>query len=343
MPMNAATTTQPTQDIAKDPEVNAFTKLLNQPLSSTRFEPRDRDEALEDARRAAKIRLYNIQSEDDGWARITHGAALGLPSGAAMAGIALIYQKSTQSYVPCMSAKLKLALMLSRRDLVEYFRLVELTDKSATWVAKRRDDAKEQSYTFTWADATQAGLVGRGRDGGESNNYDRHPKPMLQWRACGRLADIVGADILWGIATREDIEDNEQLTEAEQRLLRERPTEPPIEAVKSRDWPGEVETLKTAIEDAATSGKATHKRAVRDLFAKFETEAPPGFVDDVKAFYVWVTSGKRGPKPTTGVPQVQASLSVATTQPQRPDPKLHPYLPPNQRGEDYQGPDEPFG
>ena len=107
--------------------------------------------------------------------------------------------------------------------------------------------------------------------------------------------------------------------------------------------------LKQAIADAA-NGTADDKKAVRAMFKKFEGEAPADKVDEVKRYYAMIMGDKkRGAAPTqdgtpAATPQpaqaAQAPSAVPTAPAKAPETKAA-YLPPNQRGDSYEGPLEP--
>ena len=103
------------------------------------LEPTTQDEGWAVAQAAADAKI--VASSDEGFARILIGRPLGIPAMASIPGIALIENKSTGLRTACMYAKLKLGLLQSRKNVVEYFRPKELTNEKATWVAKRRGGA----------------------------------------------------------------------------------------------------------------------------------------------------------------------------------------------------------
>jgi hypothetical protein len=262
------------------------------------LEPTTQDEAWQLCVDIARLNLHGVKTPEDGLARVLTGRSLGLPAMASIQGIAIIWNKSAETHTTVMYAKLKLALLQSRKDVIEYIRPVELTNQKATWVGKRKGEGeKEFSYSFTIQDAEIAGLVNRGGspEARAANNYTRHPGPMLQWRACGRLADLIASDVLFGIATREEVEDElrqQEETAAEiakappigrlEKALADKPMPPPPPA---RDFAVEAADLKEKILAAATSKDKGGKARVRETFKAFEASAPAELVDEVKRFY----------------------------------------------------------
>lgn len=257
-----------------------------------------------------------VGTADEAYARILIGRPLGLPAMASIQGIAFIettLPDGSKRRTPCMYARTKLAI-LQDSDRIEYIRPVagKLTNTSATWVGKRRNDPEPIEYTFTLEDAQIAGLVGRGDGktnsaGVKLNNYDRHPGPMLQWRACGRLCDILGADALHGMGTREDLEDERQLQKlrelAEEVIARQAPIAKLEEklaatsAPAARDFAKEALELKTQIGEAIASKDAAAKKRVKEAFDDFAKVAPADVVAEVHTFYNIARGAKSKEKP----------------------------------------------
>lgn len=255
--------------------------LLEQPLKyRMALEPTTFDEGWRVAQIVTKLRLCQVTTPEDGYARILTGRSIGLPAMASIQGIALIYQKKQDSFVPCMYAKLKLALALSRHDVIEYIRPKTISDVKAVWVGKRHGQP-EQEYEFTWEDAKRAELVGRGGGAEGGNNYDRHPKAMLSWRACGRLCDIIAADVLNGIATREEVQDEAD----RQTTIDTSVPESPAQAAPPRDFAAEAEVMKQALTLAFERKDDAAKRSMREAFKKFEAEAPEAICQDIREHY----------------------------------------------------------
>lgn len=339
-----AETTISTQVVRRDTSIIEGV-LIDTERYRLALEPTTQDEGWEVAQAAADAGL--VASPAEGFARILIGRPLGIPSMASIQGIALIENAKTGLRTACMYAKLKLGLLQSRKNVVEYFRPKELTNEKATWVAKRRGE-EEISYTFTIEDARIAGLVGRGdaktREGVSMNNYDRHPGPMLQWRACGRLADIVGADVLNSLATREDIEDeNRQAREERQEMAYAAsrgelaaPVAPP-QAAPPRDFSSEAAALKQDIADAISTKDKAKQKAVRERFKKLEAEAPLEIVEDTKRFYnMALGKAREGSEAKTSDAPANTQTAAPAAPPSKPRGQ---WLPPSQRGDAYDGPE----
>lgn len=338
------------------------------------------DAAWDIAEAAAKAGL--APNADEAYARIQIGRPLGISAMASIQGIALIETKDRDGVVrktACMYSKLKLGLLQSRRDVIEYIRPKKgcLTNTSATWIAKRRGDIDEVEYTFTIDDAKIAGLVGRGDGktnsaGVSMNNYDRHPGPMLSARACGRLCDIVGADVLWGLATREDLEDEarmarrqlEELADAASRGELAHALGAPPQAKPGKDlaaFAAEGEDIKRAFAAAIAKRSGPELKAVRERFAAFKAEAPAEVSELVQIEYNRLAGeakkargaapaptpaaapAAKEPEPATPTPAGSKGSAAPATPAAGDEPKAStsPYLPPEQRGDEYDGPEEP--
>jgi hypothetical protein len=145
---------------------------------------------------------------------------------------------------------------------------------------------------------------------------------MLQARARSEAADVWFPDATMGLPTIDDLEDQGNENELRGEVVA------PTQAAPARDFAAEAETLKQAIADAAASKNAADQKAVRELFKKFESEAPEEHVLAVKQFYNLVRGSKKDEKPATPAAATQAKNGAE-------------YLPPNQRGDSYEGPDQP--
>jgi hypothetical protein len=312
--------------------------LLDKPLLryALALEPSSFDEGWRVATMAAKLKLCACSTPEDAYARIMTGRAIGLPSMASIQGIALIYNEKNDSFTPCMYAKLKVALVLSRRDVIEYMRPDPANnEKTATWRAKRVGE-DEQSYTFTIEDAIRADLVDRGdsTDAKKKNNYNRHPRSMLSWRAAGRLCDIVAGDILNGIASREDA------TEEDERDRGGEPATAPV-LPAGRDWAKETAAAKALVLALVRDGDT---KGAREVYKRFEADAPQGPLEEIKHAYneaVATAKGKAPPPATKLEPTKSDSPKPAAPAAQQTLSGAGEYLPPNKRGDSYEGPLEP--
>jgi hypothetical protein len=353
-------------------EASPLDDLLTKPMQryNLALEPQDDAAAWKIAEMCARMHLCGCMTPDDAYLRIIAGRAIGLPAMASVQSIIPIYNKKNDTYTLTMYVKSKLALVLSRPDIIEYARLETITPERAVFVGKRVGQP-EQSYEFTIEDAVTAGLVNRGKTDAakEDNNYNKHPKAMLAWRAGGRLLDLIAGDILAGIASHEDLSDDAD-AEVRQAAQDRRDGIVP-EAVKSatptRDWNAEAAALKAELEKSYANPDAM--KVLRRRVKGFADEAPVDVVAGVESFYNALKKAKGGnggaPEATKApaAPQspqdappaaqgpaadktppaaTQAPPAAGKTEPAPPPAEAQgAYLPPGKRGDAYDGPDQP--
>ena len=159
-----------------------------------RLEPRDMREAWKLAEVLDRSRLF-LSSYPNAAACMTAllaGADFGLSSMASMRGFHMIDGKAT------MSAQLMVGLLLGSGK-VEYFEMIESTDKTCTFEAKRVGGRNPTKLTHTIEMAERAGLVR------PNSNWTRSPEDMLVARCSSRLAKIVAPDVLFAMYTPEEV------------------------------------------------------------------------------------------------------------------------------------------
>lgn len=91
---------------------------------------------------------------------------------------------------PVMAADLMVGLCLGRREVCEYFTLVESTAEKATYKTKRVG-TQEVVLTWTWKQAEKAGVTGK-------DNWRKYPESMLRARCASALARAVYPDLMAG-------------------------------------------------------------------------------------------------------------------------------------------------
>lgn len=100
---------------------------------------------------------------------------------------------------PAASAELKVGLCLQRKEVCEYFRVVESTDQVATYETKRvGSEAVRLSWTI--GQATKAGLTGKA-------NWKNHTAAMLRARCSSALATAVYPDLTQGLLVEDEAEE----------------------------------------------------------------------------------------------------------------------------------------
>lgn len=288
------------------------------------LEPQNYEACKTMAALVAKAGLFKVRSPEDAVIRIMTGRALGLPMFASLKGIF-----STPDGSVGIEAKLKVALAWQRPEC-EYIRCTERTMTRASYVAKRRGQP-EFPLSFTIEEAKAAGLLDRGDtpDKQKMNNWNRWTADMLMARASGRIVDIVFPEACLGLPSAEELYDdrsNELVGEVVTGGVSEKaatPAQPtPRQAAPARDFAADALALKQAIADAKTP---VDRKAARAMVAKFVEEAPSELGEEVKRAYNMLIGA---------APQAQPASA--------PTPHKDPYLPPNQRGDSYAGPDDPL-
>ncbi len=141
-----------------------------------------------------------------------------------------------------MSADMMVALAVRKRDVCEFFRMIESTDKRATYEAKRVG-SEPVKISFTIEEAQRAGLTGK-------NNWKNYPPAMLRARAASALARVVFPDMFLGIYDPDEIDT---------------PFEKNAEAPVSINTPSRTEEIL---------GKLKEKKA-ESVDAEFKPNQPP--------------------------------------------------------------------
>jgi hypothetical protein len=158
------------------------------------FEPRDIDEGFELAKLlvASGLMPRGVQRAEAAFAIIAAGRELGLTAMQSLRSIHIIEGK------PTLSADLIAALCKSRSDVCQYFRLVESTDKIARYETLRKGEPEPTSMTWTWDDATRAGVTSK-------DNWKKYPAAMLRARCITALARAVYPDLAMGVYDPDEV------------------------------------------------------------------------------------------------------------------------------------------
>lgn len=157
--------------------------------------PRNLPEARELAKELSTARMLPEalqQKPADVLAIVMAGAELGLAPMQSVRALVLIKGK------PTLSADAMGALVKSRRDVCSWLRLVESTDKVATYETQRAGDPSPTRLSFTIEQTTRAGLSG--------DNWRKFPEAMLRARALSALCRAVYPDLLLGVYDPDELE-----------------------------------------------------------------------------------------------------------------------------------------
>lgn len=107
--------------------------------------------------------------------------------------------------------------LCKKSPVCEYFRLVESTDKRATYETKRRGELEPTRMTFTWEQAERAGVTGK-------DNWRKWPDAMLRARCASALARAVYPDAVAGLYESDEVEAPPPPRPAHQRVVEQAST-----------------------------------------------------------------------------------------------------------------------
>jgi 5'-3' exonuclease len=149
------------------------------------LQPLDIDSAYRLAKAFTNGRLYSkFHSPEAIFTIIVKARELGLKVTTALDGFHIIEGK------PSASADM-IRSLAERHPDCEYFRLIESSAESATWETKHRKHPEPTRYTYTLAEARQAGLSG--------GNWYKRPRDMVTKTAGSKLARLVYPGAVGGL------------------------------------------------------------------------------------------------------------------------------------------------
>jgi len=135
-----------------------------------------------------------VLNADVAFAILLKGHELGIQPMAAASGIGLVSGKVS------LGADITVATCARRRDVCLYFSCVESTDKLAHYTTHRAGAPAPVSLTYTFAQATRAGLT-------SSGTWRAHTEAMLRARCAAALARAVYPDLVAGCYDPDEIEE----------------------------------------------------------------------------------------------------------------------------------------
>lgn len=130
---------------------------------------------------------------------IQHGMDLGIPISTAIQKISVIKGK------PVCEASL-MASLIYRDHGDDALKVVESTDKLATYAYKRRSWSDYAQYTYTIEDATKAGLLNKPGAGGGPGLWKLYPKSMLRARCLADIAHAQFQDTIGGLYLQDELD-----------------------------------------------------------------------------------------------------------------------------------------
>ena len=254
------------------------------------MEPSSVDGLFKMAAAVAKIQLCGVTSPEDALSRMITGRELGLTMMQSLRGVYLVEGR------PSLAARLKMGLCLSHPEVCETFEHVSSDQEQATFKVKRIGRA-EKLYTYTIEEAQQALLVDRGKDP-KQNNWHKHRRAMLEARAMSRAADTEFPELMFGLPSSEEMED-ERASRKEGRIdPRGAITVDPEPAAATspvstpvRDIDGEAAALKEDIMNAPKDPEA--RKPLRERIAAFVADVGEPWAGEVKNFYNLTWAAKK--------------------------------------------------
>lgn len=169
------------------------------------------DGAMQFARWLAQSSLLpkSINKEFDIFFIITAGMEIGIPPMAALRSLYCVNGRTA------LESRAKMALCLSK-GAATYFRRVEYTAEATTWETLRRGQTEPVKMRYTRQEAIASFLApGPNPDGkgppiaGKEGPWRLYTQRMISHRALGWLCDDVYPDVVLGVATAEDFDQNE--------------------------------------------------------------------------------------------------------------------------------------
>lgn len=165
-----------------------------QGVNTLAYEPTNLDEAFRMAQILVSSGLTprGVDTPQKAFLIMAQGRELGLSTMQSLGNIYVVEGKVS------LSSDLMAAMVL-KSAVCEYLRVVEMTPERATYAAKRKG-GNEFRFSFSWEDATKAGLTGRA-------TYKANPADMLRHRALSKCVRAVFPDVVAGLYSRDEAED----------------------------------------------------------------------------------------------------------------------------------------
>lgn len=165
-----------------------------QGLNTLAYEPTDLDQGFRMAQILVSSGLTprGVDTPQKAFLIMAQGRELGLSTMQSLGNLYVVEGKVS------LSSDLMAAMAL-KSSVCEYLRCVEMSPERATYVAKRKGGV-EFRFSFSWDDATKAGLTGRA-------TYKANPADMLRHRALSKCVRAVFPDVVAGLYSRDEAED----------------------------------------------------------------------------------------------------------------------------------------
>lgn len=183
---------QPEQE-SPAPKSTALALPPAQGSYSTALEPRTFNEAWVMAKVAVNSRSFGVANNETALAMILRGREFGLGAITSLSAFHVIKNKM------CLTATM-IEGMVQNAECCEYFMCIESTDKTCTYETKRRGYPKAIAHTWVIEDAARLGLT-------SLDQWKKQPRTMLRHRCGTDLARMVFADVVAGLYSTEEMDD----------------------------------------------------------------------------------------------------------------------------------------
>lgn len=157
-----------------------------------KYQPQSYEDLVSLAKVAARSSICAVETPEDALVILMTGAELGLTAMQSLRGIYIVKKR------PVLAAD-TMAAIVRKSGVCEMLHLVESTDDRCTYKTKRKDDEREESLTWTIADAKTAQLAG-------GDNWKKYPRAMLRARALSSILRAVYPDVVMGLYDPEELE-----------------------------------------------------------------------------------------------------------------------------------------
>jgi len=186
---------KPTPAKEKSPEAKPSAAMVVYNGSfELQLEPQSMNQCFLLANHLMESRKLGFGRAEEAEAIIIAGRELGLP---AMASLRTLFISRDKV---CMSGACVVALVL-RSGMAEYFELDESDSEHAVYVTKRKGGRKEHFRGYSVEEARKVGLVK------PSSGWVNYPQNMCEWRAAAFLARSIYPDVMFGLYTKEEMDD----------------------------------------------------------------------------------------------------------------------------------------
>lgn len=236
--------------------------------------PQDFDSAWRIANAVCKAQMAprGLETPEKAMVAIMHGLEIGLTPMNALQSIAVVNGRPTIWGDGAIGLARGSGLL---EWMEEKFEGKEYDDTyRAVCIVKRKGEPKPLTGTFSVADAKKAGLWGK------QGPWQQYPKRMLQMRARAFILRDGFADVLKGLAIKEEVED---YAARDVTVREEPPAPPPLNAVETQT----TEAIASAGVTIEATAEPVSEKQTEEAIAPVVSDAPNPH-DDPEAFRKWV-------------------------------------------------------